>query len=171
MAVEYTTAKPSDLDFVVASWLDSYQSSYSAGLVQMNDWRAVMDPQIRKVLARPGVELYVARNPEADPDLRCDAHGWLACERGFKHRTRKMISGRWKSTWEQSDRPLVHYIYVKSAYRKRGIARGLFRAAEIDPIWPFYFTCKTPIVRDLMRVAPGAEWNPLFARFEKKDAA
>lgn len=168
--IEYATAKSSDLALVIDSWAASYAASYSAGIVQMRDWDRIMKPQIKKVLAREGVELLVARNPSASAaEVRADLHGWLCYERDFKHRTRVRRDGRWRDVWEKTDMPLVHYVYVKSAYRGMGIARGLFQAAEIDPIEPFYYTCKTKYVRELSRKSPGGVWNPLIARFQKDE--
>jgi GNAT superfamily N-acetyltransferase len=114
----------------------------------MEDWRAVMEPQLRKLLTRPGVEVWVACHP-GEEDHRSDLYGWIAVERGHRQ-------------------PLVLYVYVKQAYRRQGLARGLFAAVGIDPAAPFSYAAKTSAVRDLRSKIPLSRWEPLIARFPPK---
>lgn len=144
MSLAYRRAAAGDETFVVYSWCASFRSSHTAGLIAMDDWRAVMEPQIRKVLSRPGGEVWVAYHP-GETDHVADLYGWLAVERGHAL-------------------PLVHYVYVKSPFRKHGIARGLFAAAGVDPAAPFFYTCKTYVVHELRHLIPAARWQPLIAR-------
>lgn len=171
MSIEYRKGVVTDVDLVVDSWLRSYRASYSSGIIAIRDWVPIMTNQIRQILARPGVDLICAANPNADPESKRDVHGWLAFERGFEEMERVRKNGRWMDELRVSERPLVHYVYVKSAYRGQGIARGLFQAADINPIYPFLYTCKTPCVSRISRKIPGGEWNPLIARYPRKEAA
>lgn len=144
-SIRTRTATTSDLDFVVATWLDSYRTAHAAGLIAMERWRDVMAVELRDVLARPDCGTWIAHAPSGSPDS--DAYGWLCAETGYAA-------------------PLVHYCYVKAPYRRLGIARALLRAADIDPRSPLLYTCKTPVVRRLP--LPLARWNPLIARFAKE---
>lgn len=159
MSLSYRRAEERDLPFVVRSWVSSYRTAYAAGLLLMDDYRLIMERQVRRVLERPGVEVWVAYAPDED-DPRADLYGWIAVERGYE----VPVAGR----MQPAEEPLVHYCYVKSNYRREGIARGLFRAAGIDPAEPFAFTCTTGVVADLRHKIPRARWNPLIARHPKQ---
>lgn len=130
------------------NWVDNYRTSHAAGLIQMSDWKAVMLPQVAKVLARPGVEVLVAANPQ-NAGTKADVYGWLCHERGWRC-------------------PLVHYVYIKDDYRGEGIARGLMKKAGIDPRKEFLYTCKTPVLSKLSDSIPNARWSPLKARYARK---
>lgn len=122
----------------------------------MEDWTDVMVPQITKAIARPGVQVLVAYDPDATDQL-ADLAGFIA--------------------FDATTAPVyVYYVYVKQAYRcgrgrigAEGIGRGLFRAAGIDPSLPFGYACRTPIVAKISRKIPMARWDPLVARFPKAD--
>jgi GNAT superfamily N-acetyltransferase len=146
VSLAYRPAEVDDLVCIVGNWIDSFRSAHAAGMIAMADWKAVMTPQIRRVLARQNVEAFVAHHP-GETDHVADIYGWIAVERGHAQ-------------------PLVHYCYVKSAYRKQGIARGLFRAAAIDPAKPFFYTCKTYVIHELRSksLILSARWQPLIAR-------
>jgi GNAT superfamily N-acetyltransferase len=146
VSLAYRPAVAADMPLVVGSWLDSFRTAHAAGLIAMDDWRAVMEPQIEKLLARPGAVVFVAHRPGEDAEHRADLYGWIAAE---------------------PDIALVHYVYVKHSYRRMGLARGLLGAAGIKLAEPFEFSCKTAVVRELQRKIPRARWNPLAARFPK----
>lgn len=171
-SLEYRPADERDAPFIVDSWVSSYRNAYAAGLISMTDWREVMTEQVRRVLLRPGVDAIVACHP-TDIDGATDLYGWIAVERGYSVpiRTSEMRGGRrlHTTTMQLADEPLVHYVFVKQAYRRMGIARGLFEAAHIDPARPFRYTCKTAMVRKLAGQIPGSEWAPLIARYPRED--
>lgn len=168
MSLAFRRAIPSDMRLVVESFLDSYRTAHAAGLIAMEDWRDVMEPQWLKVLARPGVEVHVAHHPdEADP--RYDVYGWLAIERGYDEVRKVQRDRKWVRRLVRADAPLVHYVYVKKLYRKHGIARGLFRAAGVDPRQPFNHTTTTAVVSELGDHVPLARFTPLIARHPKHD--
>lgn len=170
MAINYREGKASDVPFVISSWSQSYRRSYSSGIIQMADWSEIMQDQIRKLLLRRGVDLVVAENPGAEEGL-ADVHGWLAYERGFTVQSREREPDGWRYQFVESESPVVHYVFVKEPYRRFGIAKGLFRAAGIDRIDHFYFTCKTAVVSRIGGKFPGGEWNPLIARNHKSQMA
>lgn len=152
---------------VVSSWADSYRTAHAAGMVPMDMWGEVARASIARVLGRPGVEVWVAYHPGED-DPTADLYGWLAAERGFEVPGRVRVSGRWQERMSPSPYPLVHYAYVRLAYRRQGIARGLCAAAGVDLGKPFYSTCKTTAGTAVVRhLGADERWNPLIARHSK----
>lgn len=127
---------------MVATWSSSYKKSHSAGIINTDDWSAIMHPQIAKVLDRPGARTVVAHE-RTDPNF---CYGW--------------ISG---DTSERT--PVVFYVYVKEAYRRAGIARDLFAAIDVDPRKYFVYVCGTPIAKMLV---PHARFNPNEVRYPKE---
>ena len=133
--------------FVRESFLDSFRTAHTAGMIAMEDWDEVMGKQWEKALARPGVQIWVAYHPY-EPDPLADLYGFLAVEKV---------------------RPHLDYIlfcYVKADFRRWGIARGLFRAADI--VKPFRYAVRTPVVTRLFhagKLEGGVVWDPLTVRF------
>lgn len=147
-----------DRHFVVSSWTQSYRTANTAGLIQDEDWYPIMDAQIGKVLDRPDVRTIVAAHP-GSTDHVADLLGFL--------------------TVDTEERPaLVYYVFVKLPYRRAGngrlwsgpgVARQLFAAAGVDPSYPFFYVCSTPMARTLERKIPLARWRPLYGRFPKHE--
>lgn len=166
--LKYRAAEAKDWNFVLESWLDSYRTAHAAGLVSMEDWKPLMRRQFQKILSRYGCVTWVAFNP-SDPDSGSDLYGWAAVERDFQVPVRKRVNNQWEQILENSEAPLVHYVFVKQAYRKMGIAKGLLRAAGVDVQEPFWHSSKTPVLEKLKSKMPQARWNPLLARFSKTE--
>ena len=144
--------------FVIDGWVGSYRDAYTAGLVQVEDWYAVMIPQINKVLAKAELRVTVAHTPGA-AGSGVDLLGFIAAD-------------------PADDPPLVYYVLVKEHYRRGGrgrlwpgvgIGRGLFFAMGIDPERPFNYVCSTPACRQLERKIPMARWRPNLGRFPKSE--
>lgn len=142
----------SDRRFVTSTWSSSYKNAHAAGMIASEDWPDIMHAQIAKLINRPGTRTIVA----------CDRPSFYY---GF-------ICG------DTSDRiPVVHYVYVKAAYRAQQIepgkwsgprhARGLFAALGVDPTTPFLYTCKTSdvAVLHLANKIPLARFKPGAARY------
>lgn len=152
MKLVYRPMRPEDKMFVVASWLASFRRSMHAGMIAMDDWSAVMVPQIDRVLARPRVRVLVAADP-TETDRVADLFGYLV--------------------WEERPGqpvPLVYYCYIKHAYRRSGLARGLMKAARIDTTKPFDYVCQTQAVgylRDAGKLAH-ARWRPMLGRYSNE---
>lgn len=125
--------------FVVRSWLASFRSSDWAGPIPNNEYERVYTDAINQLLAR-GAEVLVAVNPDHPDHIL----GWLCHER------------------TRDDQPVVHYVYVKSRWRRakqrfgtaQGVAESLFAAAGIDPKARFFYTYRT----DRARVFPGGRF-------------
>lgn len=173
----YRVAGEGDFTLVINSWVNSYRTAHTAGMIAMRDWKTVMVPQVERVLARPGVVTWVACHPAGLPG-ETDLLGWIAVERGTSVPVKvRDDAGHHSEEYGPLDCPLVHYVYVKEPYRKSGLARSLFRAAGVDPGRRFLFTCKTAVVT-VIRKDPrrperqdplaGGIFAPLIARFDPK---
>ena len=141
--VAYRNAIEADRTFVISAWIDSFKFSHTAGQVPFDRWYDTMWPVVECLLNCDGVDTIVAHTP--DEDGTANLHGFItaaAC----------------------NQLPLVHYVYVKQAYRRWGIARGLFRAVGVDPLKPFVYTFKTATVAKLARKIPLARWEPNRSR-------
>ena len=165
-SLAYRSAVSSDMPMVVATWADSFRTSRSAGLISMEDWLTVMVPQVRRVLARPGVAVHVACHPGED-DRRSDLYGWIAWETDYSMPAVLNEGGRHERALVKADVPLVHFVYVKSPYRRMGIARGLFRSAGVGD--RFNYTCNTAVLSKLRDKISRAAWTPLVARHPKNE--
>lgn len=160
MTVAFRKMEPGDRRFVLDSWATSYRLSYQAGPIAVEDWFTVINPQLSKVLDRPGVTTTVAYDPDADAAVELD--GFITADlTGFQQ-----ADGSGRLRWH--DQPYVFYCFVKKDYRRRGIARALFRAAGIDLSKPFTFYCKTPVLSQLERQIQMGRFNPLPGRFPKE---
>lgn len=160
MTVAFRKLEAGDRRFVLDAWASSYRLSHFAGLVSVADWYRIMDEQIGKLLDRRGVATTVAYDDDADTAV--ELNGFITVDlTGFKQEDGS-------GSLQRVDQPYVFYCFVKKDYRRRGIARALFRAAGVDPRKPFTFACKVPLVRRLERLIPMARFNPLPARFPKE---
>ena len=138
--------------FVVDAWCRSYQPSDTAGIIGGERWFAVMIPELERIIDRHESRTLLAVSPDADPGI-ADVHGFMVHEVG-------------------SSVPIVHFVYVKEAYRRCGIARALFAAAGIDPTRTFVYTATTAMLSTLRREPhrlPFARWDVTPARYESGD--
>lgn len=149
MTVAFRPAEPQDQRFIVDSWVSSFRTSYSAGLIQIRDFHAVMWPQIERALARPDVRTIVAHETQ-ETDHVADLYGFITADTSLSV-------------------PLVYYVFVKAPARRARIAARLFAAIGVDPAKPFAYACKTAIVSQLARKIPMAKWQPLLARYPKTE--
>lgn len=148
MTIAYRLATKPDLPFVMGGWLSTFRTAHAAGLISMERYESIYTEEIFRLMRRPKCDVVVAFFPE-ETDHVADLAGFLCAER--------LKAG-----------PVVHYVYTAPNYRKEGIARGMFAAAEIDPGGVFTYTFKTGVVTDLRRKMPRATYNPLCARFESE---
>jgi GNAT superfamily N-acetyltransferase len=148
VSIAYRTADEFDQRLVVSAWVRSYRDADTAGFVQVDDWPAVMSDQVRKALARPDVVATVAYETE-DTERLADLYGFIVAD-------------------VVETPPLVYYVFTKQAYRRLGIARGLFAAIGVDPARAFNYVCSTPAVSQLRRKIPMARWTPRLGRHPKR---
>ena len=62
----------------------------------------------------------------------------------------------------------VLYCYVAQPFRGRGIARGLFRAADIDPSSRFRYACRTKASWECRGKISNAIYDPFHIRFSQR---
>ncbi len=180
--IKFRKARSSDIVFIIRSWCDSFKTAHGAGILSIDEWSIpcqcgkdirydysfVMEATLARLLQRSGVSAWVAYDPDGKAPY--DLYGYLISENDAN-----VPSYQWqgqddfKLVVEKSQYPLVHYVFVKKAYRKNGIAAGLFTVAGIDPGAPYLYTCKTPTVSKLEQAGkmPHSRWFPLSARFSK----
>lgn len=176
----YREMRDEDRVFVVKSWVSSFQSAHAAGVLSITpfgvpcrncgvgvpyDFASVMTHTIEAILRRPGCRTWVAYSPGATPPS--DLHGWVSVESGANLPSYRPPTFALSVT--TADDPLVHYCFVKRAFRNFGIARALLKAAGVDPEKPLLYSCKTADVSSLEKAGklPRARWSPLSVRFEK----
>lgn len=140
MSLRVIPSRDSDEPWVIATWLDSYRASRSAGLIL--DWYEVMYGQIDKLLSLDTTAVIVAINDELD-DPSSDGFGWLAYE-----------------DLPRGDRILL-YCYVKPPFRRMGLADQLLKKAGLDEN-PRY-ACKTDLGDKWLREKRG-RWTPAVVR-------
>lgn len=168
-ALRVRPANATDLEFVVASWVDSYRNSHFSGPIPMPMYRDVMTASVRWILNRPGIEIWVAFKPdERPPD---DLYGWVCIEGAVPMRVREWDPVQRLTVDVEHIAPIVvHYAYVKQMFREKGIAKRLLLAAGVEPrMKPVIHTFKTAIVAKLQGLGklPGASFAPQLARYPK----
>ena len=171
MSLAYRRAEDRDRPFILSSWSSSFADAHHAGPIPFPLYASIYRDQVLPwILARPGVDVWVAHDPDADQGS--DLYGWIAVERGVflpvRERVREGGDVRWVERLKPTDQPLLLWIFVKQARRQLGIARGLFKAAEIDPTQPFLFALKGSSWSRLRHLAPHATWSPMTVRFSKE---
>lgn len=146
MTIAYRPMIPADRQLVISGWSSSYRKSRSAGLIRNSSWARVMHPEIEAYLDMPDTRTIVACEPgELDHLGREFLYGFIATRASY-----------------------VYYCYVKLRYRRRGIARGLFDAAGVDPAGAFLYACSTGASEEIRRAGkiPAATFDPVPAREE-----
>lgn len=115
-----------DEAFVYSTWLRNYKhSSYFAKRIRPHTFFKGHWNVVNHLLAKPTVIVFIAHPKEDEETIL----GYLACE--------------------LADKPIVHFIFVKDAFRNMGIATALFEHAKIDPN-NMFFTHWTIPVDDFM---------------------
>lgn len=148
-----------DRTFVVESMLESQRTSYSAGLVPIDDWFTTMRAPYTKLLGRDGMRIIVAYEHDDEDFL----YGFIAADPTEQRLADRDGAVRW---WPA----LVLYVFVKQNYRREGIGRALFNAVGVDPAKPFLYAANTQQASRLASKVPQARFNPLAARFPKEAA-
>jgi hypothetical protein len=138
-----------ELRFICDSWVASYRDADTSGIIQVGDWYPVMIPQVIKILAKEDVRATVAYET-SNPDRGSQAYGFIVAD-------------------TVAAPALVYYVFVKSACRRGGVARGLFAAIGIDPTQRFNYVCSTPMAGLLRRKVPMAKWTPKLGRYPKHE--
>ena len=131
----------SDIDkpFVFSTLLKNYKhSSYFAKRIKPVIFFAGHHDVVAYLVEKPNVDTFIA-HPKDDTETIL---GYLTCER----RAEEAL-------------PIVHFVFVKDAFRNMGIARALFEHAKINPN-EMRFTHWTYPVDDLIRKWPEMIYDP-----------
>ncbi len=128
-----------DTNFVYSTWLRNYKhSSYFAKRIKPSVFFAGHHAVLNHLLAKPAMRLSVACDKN-DPET---IWGWLACEPSNLMQT------------------VVHFMFVKDAFRKMGIARTLLNAAGVFDLNKTRFTHWTYPVDEFIRQYPDMLFDP-----------
>lgn len=125
-----------DVGFIFNSWLKSYRDAPFVSGIPNTIYYREMHLAIEKVLARANV--VIACDP-GEPEL---IFGWGVGE-GAKDGTL-----------------LLHYLYVKHALRKFGIAKSLEEEFKKLPHTGVAYTCRTPPLFEAIRRRPLYVYTP-----------
>lgn len=115
-----------DIPFVLSSWLKSYRYSQAARNVVNDIYFSEQVGQKARILEMLSDCRTLVACDEEEGDC---IYGWICAE-----------------SIEGSVPPVVHYVYVKSSYRRRGLARALLKAAGVGGA-PFWATHETAAIR------------------------
>lgn len=155
--IAYRNMEDRDRDFVISSWSTSFKASFAAGMIYTEDWPDVMHKQIERVLARPDARTVIAYERKAREFIYGFACGDVSADAGFLDPNER-----------KRPAPVLFYVYVKSSYRRQGIAKGLVAELGIDTSKAFLYACKTEIVTRVFRPKiPLGQWDPVVPRFPK----
>ena len=122
--------KDTDRDFVINAWLMAHRNSSECVRQSNPTYYSNQEPLIQRLL---DVATTLVATADDDDDQLA---GFIT----FQH-----IDGV----------PVVHYFFVKNLFRRRGIARELFAAANINPALPLVYTHLThkSLAKDYMYTA------------------
>lgn len=116
----YRPYGPDDVMDVAKWWIGSFRRSKWAGTTPNNKFTEYMGESIRQLLAR-GSKCLLAVNPDRPEQIL----GFIVTEKTSK------------------DEDVVHYLFVKDIYRRRGISKALLAEAGIKQDGTAFYTHKT----------------------------
>jgi predicted GNAT family acetyltransferase len=126
-----------DEAFVYSTWLRNYKhSSYFAKRIRPVTFFAGHHNIASHILKKESVKVFVAC-PKDDIETIL---GYLVCE-------------------PDSDKQIIHFVFVKDAFRGLGVARALVEASQID-INKIHFTHWTYPVDEFIRKYPDIIYDP-----------
>lgn len=109
VSVNIRTWNKSDLNFILSTWLRSFRhSSPMTKHLGSDIYYAFHEKVLKHTLAKSNTTVLIA-TPENDPEVIL---GYMVVE--------------------LTTDPIIHFTYVKKAFRRFGIAKSLLAAAELD---------------------------------------
>lgn len=147
---------PADRQFVRSGWSASYRTSQDLPLIPMKGYADIMHPIIDGYLDHPRVQTLVAM-------------GELGVLFGFV----SADPSHYVTEIRNEDLELagyVYYLYVAGPFRRRGFAKQLLAAVDVERVGPFGFAASTPWSRKLRSKIPFAELDTLRARYLSMEA-
>ncbi len=118
----FRSYKESDLNFIMSSWGHSYYKGYTYQyMLSPKDFHLFHRPLRENIIKRPTVATIIC-SAEIDPDLII---GWIMVEKP-----------------ENYPGIIIHYVYVKEAFKGRGIASELYKSVVplIGPVFHSHTT-------------------------------
>lgn len=155
----FRLADEEDLHAVEAFFLYTFRRSWDSGLISPRRWLEVMRPEAHRIFRQPGVQVWIAYNPEMPRESEADIYGWLAIERAVPAPPAR-LAGRVVHV----GRPVVLYVHVKDHYRGHGFARALFAHVGLDP-WRDAFDY---VARTRMMFSDNQGRTPIIQRLSRR---
>ena len=135
-AIQTRSLTENDKPFIFSSWLKHYKNrSYFAKRIRNSifyKWHHII---IENILDRPATVVMVA-HPEGEPDVIL---GFIVGE-------------------VVPENSVVHFVYVKPAFKRMGIAKHLFKKSKLDQAE--FFTHWTFDCDELLRKLPNIVYDP-----------
>jgi predicted GNAT family acetyltransferase len=131
--------QPADESFVFSSWLNSYQkNSPATEAISKYVFFKFHHPILTRILKRETTEVTIACLKD-DPEV---VIGYLAIEK------------------LETPPAIIHFCYVKSAFRRMGIARKLMESSDLNPNECHYTHHTHPVDWWISRMFPKLSYNP-----------
>lgn len=160
---------PCDRAFIAATWSAYWRRPPEASCLSPTAWRSAVWQSVPGILERNGMRALVAADADTTDGL-ADLFGWIV----WKPRAVECVMNKYTrrpmyNLVDGGPMPLVFFVFVKAAYHRLGIARGLFRAAGIDARADFAYACHARAASDLSNKIPNAEWCPKLGRLPAQE--
>lgn len=148
--ITYRPALAADRAFIVSGWSSSYRESRDC-TTPMAMYARHKHEEVESHISRVGAQVLVAETSVLAGFLCFETDARIVDELGA------------------AVADYVFYVYVAQPFRKRGVARGLFRAAGIDPASRFHYACRTLSSWELRSETPMARYSPYYARYSPEE--
>lgn len=140
--------KPSDLRFIVTSWMESFRSSHASGVLGFREYFQQHEMKFMEILNREKVRCVVAINPQ-EQEEGYEIYGYLVHELGHKL-------------------PVIHWVYTKHAFRGHGVGKFLLESEKINPRHSFVYSMRTAHgLQCIRKKRLIARFDPWYAREDK----
>ena len=150
MIFTYRPTQPEDRMFIVSGWSSSYRMSRDC-TTPMAIYAKQKHEEIDCHLKRERVQTLVAEGSVLAGFISFEPRARIVDEYG-------LVTA-----------DFVYYVYVAQPFRRRGVARGLFGAAGIDPSTRFHYACRTLGSWELRDKIPLAHHSPYYARYSPQE--
>lgn len=140
MAVDFRPPSPSDKNFILSSWTESFRRSPWSGTLPDKPFYDEMRAHLSELMLRPSTSILCCFAPGEQPPN--DVLGWVCFE---------------------ADKLVLHYVYVKHAFRGEGVARALLKRSGLSG---GTYTHKTKSAVDYVKAHSGWKYDPRHARYD-----
>jgi hypothetical protein len=130
-----------EFNFIFSAWLKSYKSgNYAMRFVKGETYFRVQHLLIENLLARSGVKVLIAMAKDGtDNTTDLPIVGFVCTEESGK---------------------VLHYVYVKEAFRNMGVSQSLIKAAGVDLNNASFSYWTTRFEEQFVRKTKGLSYNP-----------